>query len=395
MAKQYAELTVIPGEEPPAKDLVEVFVASIIGAQASLLVSILGQSVPLGNLDHLKRIRKHPDRQLSQLQIILCAKQPPAESSKQSRSSSTTQQATFPETGASSPVPSATQTDPTAEAQPAAPTYADTKLLNPCQPAALPAPGFLAGLAQNSMIADQGTVSQQQAEQYSPPLPDKVAALVKQHQLKIQLVQVPKHAPASREQWKEWNQVWPISWRKPELTAVTAATAAAQAVTVSEQHLMRVWMDRAYALAEANASFGHVCNAAVIVDPLHGEVIAEGQDCTSRHPLKHALMVAIDAAAARDRQLWPTKGDDAATAGIGRPSCSQTDMQAAVPNSTTAGHNELGAQVKKRRISAASSSPNMAMASLLSASHQETEQQMSHSALEGSQRHVENSPVAK
>lgn len=84
-------------------------------------------------------------------------------------------------------------------------------------------------------------------------------------------LQVPKHAPASREQWKEWNQVWPISWRKPELTAVTAATAAAQAVTVSEQHLMRVWMDRAYALAEANASFGHVCNAAVIVDPLHGE----------------------------------------------------------------------------------------------------------------------------
>lgn len=36
-----------------------------------------------------------------------------------------------------------------------------------------------------------------------------------------------------------------------------------------------------------------------------GEVIAEGQDSTSQHPLSHALMVAIDAAAARDRHLWP------------------------------------------------------------------------------------------
>ena len=38
-----------------------------------------------------------------------------------------------------------------------------------------------------------------------------------------------------------------------------------------------------------------------------GTVIAEGQDNTSRHPLQHAVMVAIEAAAARDRRLWPAK----------------------------------------------------------------------------------------
>ena len=38
--------------------------------------------------------------------------------------------------------------------------------------------------------------------------------------------------------------MWPISWRKPELTAVTAATAAARAVTAAEEHSMRLWMDR-------------------------------------------------------------------------------------------------------------------------------------------------------
>lgn len=93
---------------------------------------------------------------------------------------------------------------------------------------------------------------------------------------------MPKHAPASREQWKDWNQVWPTSWRKPELTAVTAATAAAQAVTAAEEHQMHIWMDRAYALAEANADSGNVCNAAVIVDPVSGEVC---HYITSRCPI--------------------------------------------------------------------------------------------------------------
>lgn len=83
--------------------------------------------------------------------------------------------------------------------------------------------------------------------------------------------QVPQSAPASREQWKDWNQMWPISWRKPELTAVTAATAAAEAVTVEEEQQMHAWMDRAYDLAEANKSSGQICNAAVIVDPATGQ----------------------------------------------------------------------------------------------------------------------------
>ena len=100
-------------------------------------------------------------------------------------------------------------------------------------------------------------------------------------------VQVPKHAPASREQWKDWNQVWPISWRKPELTAVTAATAAAQAVTAAEEHVMHLWMDRAYGLAEAQTSSGNACNAAVIVDPVCGELC---QDIALRHTLlRHCI----------------------------------------------------------------------------------------------------------
>ena len=39
-----------------------------------------------------------------------------------------------------------------------------------------------------------------------------------------------------------------------------------------------------------------------------GEVIVEGQDGANQNPLGHAIMAAIDAAAARDRQLWPSTG---------------------------------------------------------------------------------------
>lgn len=51
-----------------------------------------------------------------------------------------------------------------------------------------------------------------------------------------------------------------------------------------------------------------VHNAAIIVDPETGRIIAQGMDATrapARHPLRHAVMVAIEAAAARDRALWP------------------------------------------------------------------------------------------
>ena len=99
----------------------------------------------------------------------------------------------------------------------------------------------------------------------------RYSRVVRSHCKFSSIVQVPKHAPASREQWKDWNQVWPISWRKPELTAVTAATAAAQAVTADEEQRMHAWMDRAFTLGEANEAAGGVCNAAVIVNPVSGE----------------------------------------------------------------------------------------------------------------------------
>ena len=54
------------------------------------------------------------------------------------------------------------------------------------------------------------------------------------------------------------------------------------------------------------------CNAALLIDPSTGQTIAQGVDGTSSHPLHHAVMVAVAAAAERDRALWPVHPTPAA-----------------------------------------------------------------------------------
>ena len=48
-----------------------------------------------------------------------------------------------------------------------------------------------------------------------------------------------------------------------------------------------------------------LCSMTLIVDPVSSECIAVGASGTSRHPLHHAVMMAIHAAARRDLHLWP------------------------------------------------------------------------------------------
>ena len=96
-------------------------------------------------------------------------------------------------------------------------------------------------------------------------------------------------------------------------------------------------------LAGQQGAAARVRNAAVIVDPATGQVIAQGVDNTGgpqRHPLGHAAMAAVAAAAERDLRLWPdaassgcATGDaaaplatdsepGAAARDVGRPECS-------------------------------------------------------------------------
>ena len=183
----------------------------------------LGQAAPLGTLDHLKRIRfiqhpdihpdnillketrkisvwlcrKHPNGQPLELQIILCAKQPPAVSSGQAKANTSFQHASSSVTGAAPLLPSdAAHATPTAELQLATNAHTDTNMLcelpTSRQLVAASAPELMTGQSSMGVVSIDSRTrnTDTQQEQYIPCLPDNVAALVKQHQLKVQLAQV-------------------------------------------------------------------------------------------------------------------------------------------------------------------------------------------------------------
>ena len=158
--------------------------------------------------------------------------------------------------------------------------------------------------------------------------------------------QVPLHAPADAETAREWSlAAWPVAANLKK-RAPSAAAASGNgngngngggdedtkssdggaggggprpAPRLSEaEH----WLSRALQLAKESGE----ADACIIVDPSSGEAIAEGVDETRGgkksppslssssssslekkfpHPLAHAAMVALAAAAERDRRLWP------------------------------------------------------------------------------------------
>ena len=148
------------------------------------------------------------------------------------------------------------------------------------------------------------------------------------------IVQAAKHAPRTREQLAEWSKLWPISWRQPETVSAAPEDSLSANEALRMQHVMlRVlqlahqpcsltsgslktppWSGKDAAAVvgldseqAAVALRGHqrLCSMALIVDPVSSEDIAVGLGGTSRHPLHHAVMMAIHTAAQQDLHLWP------------------------------------------------------------------------------------------
>ena len=173
---------------------------------------------------------------------------------------------------------------------------------------------------------------------------EKVLSLVRELGLPAPRIhQVPLHAPADPETAREWSlAAWPVAASKRKLSAASALAASASEngggdgggggggngdLSTSaggprpppRLSDARRWLSRALQLAREAG----VADACVIVDPSTGEATAEGTDGTRGrrrersssppsgssekfpHPLAHAAMVALAAAAERDRRLWP------------------------------------------------------------------------------------------
>ena len=148
--------------------------------------------------------------------------------------------------------------------------------------------------------------------------PAPVRDLVDRFALAPERASVPGRAPRTRDQWEEWNALWPIAWQKPNShLAVPLETPCATDVTE-----MKRWMRSCIDAARE----GGATNAAIVVDPSGpGTVIARGLDetrawrCVGRgnghlggngHPLRHCALVAIDDAARRDAETYPAGEDE-------------------------------------------------------------------------------------
>lgn len=68
---------------------------------------------------------------------------------------------------------------------------------------------------------------------------------------------------------------------------------------------MRRHMAAAWRLAQQAGAAGGIANACVLVDPRRDVVVAAAPDRSHEHPLRHAAMAAVAAAAEWQRRVWP------------------------------------------------------------------------------------------
>ncbi len=97
-----------------------------------------------------------------------------------------------------------------------------------------------------------------------------------------------------------------MTWRCPDASALPhLIELSATEVAAMQRHMATAWQ-----LAAANGAAGCIANACVIVDPQRDAVIAQAADCSHAHPLQHAAMAAVAAAAEWQLRVWPPQQAD-------------------------------------------------------------------------------------
>lgn len=237
----------VPRHEPSQLVLMSLAAAFVPPRSVGDLLPLLSQACPLSGLRHIKRVRKAPS---GLLEVIICRVLDKA--------------------------------DPPQSEQLPAPHNCDAA--PPPQPSSHPC-------SQSTSSTDtEHTFELSQLE-------EGAASILSKLSLKLHLVQCAAEAPETRDQWAAWNKIWPITWHVPEI-----AKPLPGAIATPEEHAyFSRHMQSALSLAHQHG----VANAAIIVDPATGEIVASAHDQSTAHPLQHAIMVAIARSATRDMQLWP------------------------------------------------------------------------------------------
>lgn len=250
----FAEPILIPARDNNVLDLIDVVAAIIDARSGSSVLAGLAAAAPLRSLSHAKRVRRCSDDP-AKLEVLVCAlNSSELEEEDDLDGGKSANGELFSEAGEASlwtPPPKDTSNIPTLES--------------------LPSP----------IAAALGTACEL-----------------------LFIARVPRYAPHSKEDQKEWGMHWPVSLRAPDKTLLKERIALPD----HEVSIMHKHMNTAWDIAVQNGAVGCVSNACVIVDPGRDIVVGTGVDRSHAHPLHHAVMIAVESVAAWQRKTWPGKG---------------------------------------------------------------------------------------
>jgi len=119
--------------------------------------------------------------------------------------------------------------------------------------------------------------------------------------LSLRPAEVSAYPPLTDAQYVEWNAIWPISARPPPKEVLPPSKWPPEEL----EDCVR-YMNIAVCQANEAKRKGERPIGAVVVNPNTGQVVTAGHDCSSGHPLEHAVMVCIHQVAAKDLSENPS-----------------------------------------------------------------------------------------
>jgi len=180
----------------------------------------------------------------------------------------------------------------------------------------------LSGTARDAIVEYEGLVGQQNVS------------------YRLLVVSVPKRGPtenAIRDVWSRDH--WPVSTSAPDKTDKKELAPMED----EEKKQMKDFMSIVHCLAMRHASQGGCCNAALIVNPTTQTVVGSGVDETTKHPLKHAILNAIQEVSNWQVSMWYHDDEDVVKTGDCGPSALHMllGQGTALDNKDPAGHKDL------------------------------------------------------
>ena len=310
MPPRFGQPEAVPASTGPTLELLDMWAVQAEPRLGGPLMKALAAAAPLAGLQHLKRVRK----QGPSLHILLCRvdwrkqqRDDKEQAEQQNGGAAMSMQPPPPQDSGEAGGPRANGSSAAGQAPDLPPAVAEVVQQHGLQPFQAKVWAGPPGVPPQHTRAHAALACLAAAAARPPSLPHTLPLpALSSPAPRPPLLQVSLHAPITREQLVDWGAHWPLTWRSPDASALPhLAELSAEEVAAMQRHMAAAWQ-----LAAANGAAGGIANACLIVDPQRDAVVAQAADCSSAHPLRHAAMAAVAAAAEWQLRVWPPQAGE-------------------------------------------------------------------------------------